>query len=140
MNHLTRAGLLVLAVFITGCETDKQSEPGWKLINFWAVWCAPCRDEIPELNQLAKQYHGQVLVQGVDFDAPDDQTGTGQASSMGIEFDTISTNAASAYGLQKPAILPTTFVLKNGELHAELKGPQTFEALEALMGLSVDSE
>src|SRR5260370_7950469 len=26
------------------------------LINFWATWCEPCRDEYPMLNELAKEY------------------------------------------------------------------------------------
>src|ERR1700687_607931 len=39
------------------------------LVNFWATWCEPCRDEYPMLNQLAKQYAPQGLkVVGVSMD------------------------------------------------------------------------
>src|SRR5215469_17476310 len=39
------------------------------LINFWATWCEPCRDEYPLLNELAKQYAPQGLqVVGVSLD------------------------------------------------------------------------
>jgi peroxiredoxin len=32
------------------------------LINFWATWCFPCRDEMPELEQLYREHRGQGLV------------------------------------------------------------------------------
>jgi thiol-disulfide isomerase/thioredoxin len=39
------------------------------LVNFWATWCEPCRDEYPMLNELAKQYASQGLkVIGVSMD------------------------------------------------------------------------
>ena len=39
------------------------------LVNFWATWCEPCRDEYPMLNELAKQYAPQGLkVVGVNLD------------------------------------------------------------------------
>jgi thiol-disulfide isomerase/thioredoxin len=39
------------------------------VVNFWATWCEPCRDEYPLLNELAKQYAPQGLkVVGVDMD------------------------------------------------------------------------
>jgi thiol-disulfide isomerase/thioredoxin len=39
------------------------------VVNFWATWCEPCRDEYPMLNELAKQYAPQGLkVIGVSMD------------------------------------------------------------------------
>ena len=43
------------------------------LVNFWATWCEPCRDEYPMLNELAKQYAPQGLkVVGISFDQDGD--------------------------------------------------------------------
>ena len=43
------------------------------LINFWATWCEPCRDEYPMLNELAKEYASKGLrVVGVDSDQDGD--------------------------------------------------------------------
>ena len=32
------------------------------VVNFWATWCEPCRDEYPALNELARKYAPQGLV------------------------------------------------------------------------------
>ena len=43
------------------------------LVNFWATYCEPCRDEYPLLNELAKQYAPQGLkVVGVSMDQDGD--------------------------------------------------------------------
>jgi peroxiredoxin len=39
------------------------------LVNFWATWCPPCKDEIPSLNQLHKKYDGKdFIVLGISTD------------------------------------------------------------------------
>jgi thiol-disulfide isomerase/thioredoxin len=39
------------------------------LVNFWATWCVPCREEVPDLARLARAYAGQGLrVLGVSTD------------------------------------------------------------------------
>jgi thiol-disulfide isomerase/thioredoxin len=43
------------------------------LINFWATWCEPCRDEYPMLNELSKEYAPKGLrVVGVNSDQDGD--------------------------------------------------------------------
>jgi thiol-disulfide isomerase/thioredoxin len=38
------------------------------LVNFWATWCPPCRDEIPDLIKLQEQYKDHLLIIGVSSD------------------------------------------------------------------------
>jgi thiol-disulfide isomerase/thioredoxin len=43
------------------------------VVNFWATWCEPCRDEYPMIVELAKQFRPQgVEVVGVDMDDDSD--------------------------------------------------------------------
>ncbi len=39
----------------------------WVLVNFWATWCAPCREEMPYLAQLASEHAGDVTVLAVNM-------------------------------------------------------------------------
>ena len=39
------------------------------LINFWATWCPPCREEIPALIELQKKYKDQLQIVGIAQDS-----------------------------------------------------------------------
>ncbi len=43
------------------------------LVNFWATWCVPCREEYPDLTRLEKAYRGKGLaVLGISIDSAKD--------------------------------------------------------------------
>jgi len=48
-------------------EILKSSVP--VLVDFWAVWCAPCRAIAPHVDALATQYEGKIRVGKCDIDA-----------------------------------------------------------------------
>ncbi len=48
--------------------SDVTGQPGLSMVDFWAVWCGPCRMVAPIVEQLADDYAGQVTVGKLDVD------------------------------------------------------------------------
>lgn len=42
------------------------------LVNFWATWCDPCRDEFPDLVKLDNEYKGKIDFITISLDFPED--------------------------------------------------------------------
>jgi thioredoxin len=52
-----------------------RDAPGPVVVDFWASWCGPCRAVAPEVEKLAGQRAGSVVVAKVDTDALADVAG-----------------------------------------------------------------
>ena len=94
------------------------------LINFWASWCEPCRQEAPELARFADSIHGGRLI-GVDYT---DRAAPGRdfVRQYGWDFPVLE-DPDGIYGARYNfSGLPTTVVLDaQGRIVEELRGPQT---------------
>jgi len=42
------------------------------IVNFWATWCGPCREEFPDLVQLYRENKDSVVLVAVSMDEPED--------------------------------------------------------------------
>ena len=103
-------------------------------INYWAEWCAPCREEIPALNAFAAAHPDEVRILSVNFDGATGAALTQQARGLGIEFATLLRDPRPSLGVAPPMGLPETLVLdRGGKLHRVLSGPQTRADLEAVL-------
>jgi thiol-disulfide isomerase/thioredoxin len=87
------------------------------LVNVWATWCAPCREEFPDLLHVAREFRGKGLrTVLVSADFEDEQDGARKfLSEHGVDFDTyIKTGKDEEFvnGLSADwsGALPATFV------------------------------
>jgi cytochrome c biogenesis protein CcmG/thiol:disulfide interchange protein DsbE len=113
-----------------------RGEPA--LVNFWASWCEPCRQEAPELERFQHSLHGARLV-GVDYT---DREGAGRefVHEYGWSFPILD-DPDGIYGARYhlPG-LPTTVVLDaKGRIVETLRGPQTTADLRTALHAAEDS-
>jgi thiol-disulfide isomerase/thioredoxin len=142
MTRLLCLGML-LALFGCAQKEAPGTAPGldelrghWVLVNYWAQWCTPCIEEIPELNKLNRIYDN-VTVLGVNYDGVTGEELASQTQRLGLEFTSLEQDPAAELGVPRPVVLPSTLVLNpEGRLVTTLVGPQTLESLEQASVLS----
>lgn len=81
------------------------------LINFWATWCGPCRQEMPLLESLHKRYRdtGFVLL-GVNIDDSPDKART-MAKGLGVSFPVLFDSKKAVSRAYQVSGMPTTVIV-----------------------------
>src|SRR6185437_5433286 len=115
------------------------------LLSFWATWCGPCREELPEMIGLANRYKGRLQIIGISLDDSPPREVRAFAQKMGINYPVVmgSREMISEYG-GVPA-LPTTFVADpQGHIvqkHVGLFPLSTYDdEIRALLGMPVEAK
>lgn len=84
------------------------------VINFWASWCAPCRVEMPSLQQASVTYNGRVAFIGIN-QGEDFSTITDFGSEYNVTYPLLNDPDNTVNRLYEINSLPTTvFVDQNG--------------------------
>jgi thiol-disulfide isomerase/thioredoxin len=114
------------------------------LINFWATWCPPCREEIPELLELKKEFKDRLEIVGIseDDDPPELVLKFTQQKRMTYPVIMGTQELIDAYG-GVPA-LPTSFLIDTqGRVVQKHSGLYPIEAyvleIRSLLGLPTDA-
>lgn len=134
------------------------------LLNFWATWCPPCREELPHFEDLHKAYRDEGLaIVGVSMDQAGADHVRSFSNDVGISYP-IAMGAfedmekiwsqvediptITGYGSEAPVaasgtvqMMPTTFVIdRTGRIYQKHVGPRDRAALEPtlrkLMGMT----
>jgi peroxiredoxin len=81
------------------------------LVNFWASWCGPCKQEMPHLNRLYDKYRasGFVLL-GVNVD-DDPRAASGTAARLGLRFPVLLDAEKTVSRLYDLGSMPATVLI-----------------------------
>ena len=103
----------------------------WVLVNYWATWCPPCLEEIPDLIALHENKKNNLVVLGVALDYRNAKQVTDFADGLLVTYPIVLGNPKITNQIGPVQGLPTTYLFNpEGKLVAQQVGLITREAVE----------
>lgn len=141
-KRTTTASEILFESVLSDLKGDNQPFEQWRgkvlVVNFWATWCPPCREEIPQFIKLQEKYRARGLVfVGVAIDKKD--AVQSYADEVGINYPVLMGDLA-AMDLSRKAgnhsgALPFTLIIdRSGKIIATKYSGLTQDKLEAIIG------
>jgi thiol-disulfide isomerase/thioredoxin len=108
------------------------------IVNFWATWCAPCRREIPLLQQIQAE-HGAEGFQVIGIAADYRDKVIAYAEEIGLDYPLLigeqeALDAAASFGVEAIGLPFTVFADKQGRIVAAHLGELTAPEAEVILG------
>lgn len=124
--------------FVTG-DGKEQSLSDWKgkvvLLNIWATWCVPCREEMPALDKLQAELGGKDFdVVAINIDRGGGDKPKKFLAETGATHVRLYTDpSGKLFGTLKAIGMPTTLLIdREGREIGRLVGPANWDSPEAL--------
>jgi peroxiredoxin len=104
----------------------------WIVVNYFAEWCAPCLQEVPELNNFYTQYAkpNSINLFAVSYDSLPATEVFAIRDKYNMQFPLLNPEKSNYIPIQKPQYLPATYVISpDGRISQPLLGEQTSASL-----------
>ena len=103
----------------------------WVVVNYWATWCPPCLEEIPDLVDLHEENRGRLVVLGVSYEEVNEEYLREFVESHMMSYPVMRMDPLPVTPLGPVLGLPTTYIISpEGERAARQEGPVTRAAIE----------
>jgi thiol-disulfide isomerase/thioredoxin len=103
----------------------------WVLVNYWATWCPPCLEEIPDLIALHENKNNNLVVIGVAMDYRNAKQVTDFAEGLLVEYPIVLGSPQVVRQIGPVQGLPTTYLYNpEGKMVAQQVGLITRAAVE----------
>ncbi len=106
----------------------------WVIVNFWATWCPPCLEEIPDLVAI-KESRKDIEVIGIAMEFQDARQVMQFAEGMFVNYPIVLGDRKISESVGRVDGLPTTFIYDpQGKLAQRHVGKITRKQIERLIG------
>jgi thiol-disulfide isomerase/thioredoxin len=116
-------------------HTLSQYKGKWVIVNYWATWCPPCLEEVPDLVALYDNHKTKdVMVLGIAFDYENASEVEKYVDDMLMSYPIVLGDDAVRKQIGSSEVLPTTYIYNpQGQLVKTKRGLVTKKYLEAII-------